>query len=418
MQHPAEQTNNLLADTIRRTMRVLGAQPSPASDPQAVASAARLVYERLRRSDVPTLWINENPGAPLVVAGRGPIAIATYLDDTHPDSVMGGSAPPTFDRGMVRGAGVERKAGVVAALSTLLSSPQLSNDLTVIVETDRHAGSLSLERWLAHERSDVRAVAWEVADIPLNPPVISPAATGRLIVHIELRSPREGAEYIYGGVLPDIGFALASVLASLKTTDEEVRLPGFYDNIASPDEQEFASLVAAASDVSAWLEHVAASESNLSTAHMALGVFCAPSVVVRDINVVHNPHHLPSSASATVEFQLMPGQTVEHTLDELRSHIHGSSFETTVTTLLARSPYPSDGSEELVPGAVSIPVAPGPSPAALFAGAGLPGVGYAVVGRRAGGESSAVPLDSIADGVRFLLSLAQSLSASRAALPR
>ena len=418
MQHPAESSNDVLADTIRRTIRVLGAQPSPVTDLPSVVSAARLVFERLRRAGIPARWIDDNPDAPLIVAGQGPIGIATYLDDSHPDSAEHSHTPPAFDRGMVRAHGIERKAGVVAALATLLAFPELSEDLTVIVETDRHAGSISIEQWLERERPDLSAIAWEITDVPLNPPVVARAATGRLVVQLELRSTRQQVEHVYGGVLPDVGFALANTLATLKTADEEVRLDGFYDGIISPDEAAFESLLAVAPEFANWLRRVAKGDHSLSTSHMTLGIFCAPSVVVRDIHITHIPPYLPNSASAIIEFQLMPGQTIERTLETLQTHVQNSLFATTITPLLARAPCPAPDAHPLSIDATSLPLAPGPSPAALFATLGLPCVGYAVVSRRSSNAEDGVSLESIADGVRFLLSLADSLATPREAVSR
>ncbi|HEX2280876.1 MAG TPA: hypothetical protein VHG52_03845, partial [Thermomicrobiales bacterium] len=51
-----ESRTHTLADTIRRTMRVLGAQPSPVNDGAAKRAAARLVYERVRRAGVSARW--------------------------------------------------------------------------------------------------------------------------------------------------------------------------------------------------------------------------------------------------------------------------------------------------------------------------------------------------------------------------
>ncbi len=414
VQDSANQRNNHLTDTIRRTIRVLGAQPSPVTDPSSVVSAARLVYERLLRAGVPTRWIDATPNAPLIVAGEGSIGILTYLDDSHPDSIRQGSQLPTFDQGFVHAAGIERKAGVVAAVSTLLADPARSTDLTVVIETDRHAGSLSLERWLANENPGLAAAYWEVADIPLNPPVVVRSAAGQLVVQIELTSTRQDIEPVYGGVLPDMGFALANILATLKTPDEEVRLEGFYDSIVSPEEWDFQSLQVIVPEVANWLRRIAGSERNLSTSHMTLGLFCAPSFTVRDLSVNRKPPYLAASATADIEFQLMPGQTVEHILATLQTHVQNSPFAAIIRPLLIRPPYvPSDPS--LFPSeAGTLPIAPGPSPASLFAALEIPCAGYAVVGRRTDRAAEGLSLQSIAEGTRFLLSLADSFTRSKA----
>lgn len=414
MQQPSRDDQQMLADTIRRTIRVLGAQPSPVSSPQSVMSAARLVYERLQRAQVPVRWIDDIPDAPLIVAGAGQVGIVTYLDDSHPDSIDQTSSPPSFDEGMVRAAGIERKAGVVSAVSTLLAYPGLRDELTIIVETDRHAGSRAIESWLARERPSLSTVWCEVVDLSLNPPVVVKTATGRLVVRIDLQSARVHVESTYGGVLPDIGFALASMLSALKTSDEVVQLDGFYDGILSPDEEGFESLLAIAPQLSDWLRSVAQGERNLATSHMTLGIFCAPSVMIQDLQVMRDPPYLPDSAFAIVEFHLMPGQTVQRTLETLQTHVQNSPFAATLTALLARSPCTASEAIQLPAGTATLPVAPGPTPAALFLDQGINCAGYAVVGRRAAGGEDGVSLDTIVEGAQFLLSLAQSLPSNAA----
>lgn len=409
VERPAERRDDPLADSIRRTIRLLGAQSSSVSDPASVVAAARFIYERLRRANVPVRWIDETSDAPLIIAGQGPIGIATYLDDSHPSAAQHSGQPPIFEAGTVRAAGIERKAGVVAAISTLLAFPERSRDLTVIVETDRHSGSEALEQWLEDKQPDLAALAWEIADLPLTPPLLVRSATGRLTMRIDVTSSRPDIERVYGAVVPDIGFGLASALSALKTDDEEVRLAGFYDNVVSPDEQDFEALMTLAPGISDWLQLVSDGESELPTSHLTLGMFCAPSVELGGLNIRDNGPYLPTNASATIEFQLMSGQSSDTILAALDAHFQNLPYTVTVTPLLIRPPCPAD--ETLIFGdqVAILPIAPGPSPAVLFARRGIPCVGYAVVGRQISDGESSIALEAISDGSRFLTSLTESL---------
>lgn len=410
VQRVPDDDNTRLVDTIRRTIRVLGAQPSPASNTKSVASAARLVFERLQRAQIPVRWCEDVADAPLIAAGNGDVGIVTYLDDSHPDAADAIATPPSFDEGMVRGPAIERKAGVVSAISTLLAYPALSNDITLLIETDRHAGSHAIEAWLATEQPHLKAVYCEVVDVPLNAPVIVRALAGRLTVRIEIQSSRRHVESVYASVLPDVGFALANTLAGLKTADEEVRLPGFYDGILSPDENEFVALLEIAPEFTNWLLKVAEGERNLATSHMTLGIFCAPSVMIRDLRVVRSEPYLPASAHAIVEFHLMPGQSVQRIMDTLQTHVQDSPFATTITPIVSRAPCPASDSIQFPDGIATLPLAPGPSPASLFVERGVACAGYAVLGRRAMAGEQGIALDSIVNGVRFLLSLVEATS--------
>lgn len=407
-----------LVDIIRRTLRVLGAQPARAMDPETIIPAARLVYERLRRAGVPTLWIESEPGAPLIVAGHGPVAVSTYLDDSHPDTAIRGSSLPEFDDGTVRATGIERTAAVVAAIAPMLVQPELGREFTLIVETDRHNGSRALERWLATGDRVFSSAAWEIADLPITPPVVALSASGSLQVEVKLSSTRRRAEQVYGTVLPDPGFALANFLAALKTADEEVRLDGFYDGIASPEDAQFDSLLAVVAEVNNWLRHIARDERNLSTSHMTLGLFCAPAITVRELSLHSAGPYLPEQASAQIEFQLLPGQSINQILTALADGLEDTPFGVEITPHLARPPVEQDPALELPASIHTIPIAPGPSPAALFAERHVPGLGYAVVGRTVSRDRTGIELRAIREGSGFILSLVEALSSQRTSVHR
>jgi hypothetical protein len=405
--HPSDTSE--LAGIVRRTIRVLGAQPAHITLPESTQLAARLVHGRLARAGVNVRWFDGTSGTPLLIAGQGPLVVCTYLDDSHPDAADHDGQPPSIEDGLIRGPGIERKSGVLATIAMLLEDPSLSSRVTVVVETDRHSGSLTLAQWLANEMPSLAVAAWEVSDLPLSAPVVVRSATGTLVLEIRLSAERRRVETVYGTVLPDLGIALANVLATLKTSDSEVRLDSFYDAVGSPDETDLESLVQLVPGVSRWLASVAGAERDLSTAHMTLGMFCAPSMIVRNISLNDSDGYLPEVASATVEFQLLPGQSIDSVLNAVREHAQDTPFSADVRPILVRPPVAESTSLGLLTELPSIPVAPGPSPASIFDQASIPGIGYAVVGRDPARESNGLSVDSIVQGSRFLLSLTDML---------
>jgi hypothetical protein len=398
-----------LTGTIRRMIRVLGAQHAHVSDPGSLQSIARLLFSRLERAKVPARWIEGEHGTPLIVAGSGPIALCTYLDDIHPDAISKTGQPPGINLESVTGNGIERKAAVVSHAAALLANPEWSQQVTMFIETDRHAGSHTIESFLRSEAPVFTSVAWEVADLPLFAPAIIRAATGTLIVRVALRATRRFVEPVYGTVLPDIGIALARFVTSLKSSDDEVHLDGFYDGIETLEEIEFDAVVKMGPGVSRWLTRVAGDERELSTSHMTLGMFCAPSLIVRDLVMGADGDYLPNEASAVIEFQLLPGQDTSLILEALRTRMSGHLIDGLVSVLLERQPVSVSTDLNIPDGYPSLPVAPGPSPAALFATLGIPGTGYTVVSRATQPETSGVSIESIADGAQFLYDLSTSL---------
>lgn len=406
---------NQLAGTIRRTIRVLGSQPMHASRPADVLAASRLVQSRLMRAGVETRWVEGSNGTPLLVAGNGPIAVVTYLDDNHPAAVAIPERPPEISGDLVQGAALERKASIIAHLATMLSQPEIAGKMTLFVESDRQSGSHTLEEWLASGYRSISVAAWEATDLPLTPPVIIRSATGTIIVRLTLNASRRRTEPVYGTVLPDLGIALSNLLTSLKSTDDEVLIEGFYDGINSPDSDELDVLIKVGPGVSRWLGAVAGSERELSTSHMTLGMFCAPSAVVREISMQSAGDYLPETASAIVEFQLLPGQSADQTLEMIRSQIQTGPFELEVEPLLVRPPVEASQEISLPGGTATLSIAPGLTPASCFARAGIPTVGYALVGRNTMQETPGVSINAIAEASQFLEHLVATIGSGTGA---
>lgn len=393
---------NQLAGTIRRTIRVLGTQPMHASRPADVLAASRLVQSRLMRAGVDTRWFEGSNGTPLLIAGTGPIAVVVYLDDNHPAAIAIPERPPEISGDLVQGAGLERKASIIAHLATMLSQPEIASKMTLFVESDRQSGSHTLEEWLATSHRRVSAAAWEATDLPLTPPVLIRSATGTIIARLTLNASRRRTEPVYGTVLPDLGIALSNLLTSLKSADDEVLIEGFYDGINSPESDELDVLIKVGPGVSRWLGAVAGDERELSTSHMTLGMFCAPSAIVREISMHSAGDYLPESASAIVEIQLLPGQSADQTLEMVRAQVQTGPFELEVEPLLVRPPVAASQKIRLPGGVSTLSIAPGLTPASCFARAGIPTVGYAVVGRITSQEIPGVSIGSIADASHFL----------------
>ena len=410
---PTADTKQLVA-TIRRLIRVFGSQPAHVTEPERTRSTAKLLYSRLERSGLPVRWVTGDHDTPLIIAGRGPVAISTYLDDIHPDAIAGNDEPPEVTGDVVKSNGIERKAALIAHVAGLLAEPEWADSVTLLIETDRHAGSHTLEQWLADEAPAFSSAAWEVSDLPLSSPVLVRAATGTLIVEIAMSAARHNVEPVYGTVLPDLGLAIARLVSSLKSSDDEVRIEGFYDGIAALEEFEVDSLVTMGPGVSRWLTRVAGAERELSTSHMTLGMFCAPSLVVRQLHVSANNDYLPETASAVIEFQLLPGQDVHQVINALKERVMSSPFDIQVTPLLVRHPVNASKDIAIPAHMTVIPIAPGPSPASLFAQHGISGIGYALVQRTTDRDQAGVSLDLIAAASTFLHELTDNLGTTRA----
>ena len=394
---------------VRRVLRVLGAQSASPRDADGCARAARLVADVLERRGVPAEIIATDDGPPLLVAGGGPTLLLTYLDD--PACAAGTSAsPPRISGDLASGVGVVRKAGVLAACGALLAE-RGAESVTLVVETDRHAGSGALEQWLRVSGRRFGAALWEVVDLPTPTPALFRSANGVVRAHIELDAFARPVDALYASVLPDAGFQLAGALAALKSGDLEVLLPRFYDDIAPPSDADMLAIQGVEVSIGAWLSGAARNgAAPLSVSHQALGIFCAPALFVRELRMPDAGVYLGGVARATIEARTLPGQSstivVRSIIEFLRRRLPGVQVEPTLVREASQGALVA--AARLDASLAVLPVGPGSSPAATLEAHGVATAGYAVVHRGAPVDVERVAVSDIIAGARTLSGLASA----------
>jgi hypothetical protein len=413
----ATASNEISPATLRRLLRLLGAHPAHVSDPRALRGAALLIRDRVRRSGIPVQLYEPEGLAPAVVAGHGPTLLVCYLDDADPNAMQHSGQPAVFRNGVVLAPGIVRKGGLAAALGYLLDMPEARERITLFVETDRHQGSQTLEHWLRAHAQAANAALWETVDLPIDTPALFHAACGSLAVRVLVTARHHAIESLYGGVVPDSGFGLLQALAALKSTDQEVRLVGFYERAAPPDTGVLETLSSSAPRVAAWITRTAGVSEPLPAGHVAMGIFVAPSLTIRELRVDDEHPYLPRAAQAVIELNLVPGQTVEDVFAALTQYFGERLPQAVVEPLEAREPAAGvagiDALRTLCPRAFA--VAPGPNPAGLLAEHGVPHLGYAAVGRELPDQLGQLELNSVQEGAQLIARVVESLGRSSAA---
>lgn len=400
-----------ITDTIRRMLRVLGAMPAYVGNPETTERAARFIHDRLSRNSPDVTWYEPDGLAPLVVAGAGPILLVTYMDDADPFASSHSGQPPSFRESFISGPGILRKAGVVAAVAAHLH-PDREDRFTLIMETDRNAGSLTLERWLKAAPRQYSAGIWEVTDLPMLAPAIVHSASGRITLRVTAHANHHFAESLYGGVIPDLGHTLAHTLSSLVSEDHEVRLPGFYDGIRTPDEDAVATLQELAERTDAWLRRVAPGDVDLSSFHLTMGVYLAPAIVVRELHLSDPAPYLPVTGEAIVDFHLVPGQIARNIAQSAIAYFKERLPGATIEPLLIRPAVVGKSNIAALRETYErvLPTVPSINPAGMIESFGIPTVGFASVGRNPENTSGRVSLDDAVNGARLIHALARRMS--------
>ncbi len=228
-----------------------------------VARAAEWVADDLRAIglfEVRVIGDEEQGGHPLVYAewqdapGRPTVLLYGHYDVQPPDPLELWQSPPFQPtvRGQdlyARGAS-DDKGQMLALLkgveSVLQTQGRLPVNLKVLIEGEEEVSGQHIERFVRAHPDLLRADAVLIADSPLFAPGVPVLCTGlRGMVYTALEA--QGAAHdlhsgLYGGTAPNALNGLAAILAGLKDAySGRIAIPGFYDRVAAPTDEERAA---------------------------------------------------------------------------------------------------------------------------------------------------------------------------------
>ena len=230
--------------------------PEHASD---IARAAEFARDQLALAGVESVELIEGDGHPLVYGewlgapGKPTILLYGHYDvqPTDPiDEWISDPFEPTVRDGQVYARGAsDDKGQILANIKALQALRQASGrypvNVKVLIEGEEEVGGEAVTAFVASNPRRLAADAALVSDTAMYMPDTPTLCTGlRGMVYTEwfARSAvRDLHSGIYGGVAPNSVFGLIELLAQCKNSDGQVLIPGFYDDVEAPSEDEKAS---------------------------------------------------------------------------------------------------------------------------------------------------------------------------------
>lgn len=216
----------------------------------------------------------------------------------------------------------------------ILDAAGLETDfnLKVIVDTEEEKGSPNLATAVRKHKGLLAADMLLIFDGPphaSNGPTVSFGARGIARATLTTYGPRVPQHSgHYGNFIPNPVFHLARIIASLKSPDGKVLLPGFYEGIALDDELK-SRLAAVPDDEKQILANagIAAADTVAPTLQEALQY---PSLNVRGISAAWVGEEartiIPATATAEIDIRLVSESDPQYLLGLLKSHIEGLGF--------------------------------------------------------------------------------------------
>jgi acetylornithine deacetylase/succinyl-diaminopimelate desuccinylase-like protein len=327
----------------------LCAQPSVAAQNWGLEECAELVEEMLESRGFDT-QIVPTGGAPVVFGerqGRGDKTLLFYnhYDVQPPEPLELWDSPPfepTLRDGKLYARGVSDDKGHIVsrlhAIDSLLDSEgDLPCNVKFVIEGEEEISSVHLHDFVESNQSLLSADAciWEFGSVD-HQEVPMQYAGMRGICYVELSvttADIDAHSGLGGSIFPNAAWRLVWALSTLKGPDERIRIPGHYDAVVSPskrDHQYMAELPDIAEDYREryGVDHFL--KGLTGGVELRIAEVFEPTCTICGLTSGYqgpgSKTVLPAQATAKVDFRLVPNQTPEQVLLNLRNHLDAEGF--------------------------------------------------------------------------------------------
>ncbi len=349
-----------LEESLSELSRLV-AQPSIAAQNVGMEACAERVGEMLRARGF-AVDLRSAGGPPVVLAERAGLSDRTLLVYNHydvqpPEPLELWTSPPFQPArrgGRLFGRGVsDDKGHLVARLLAIDALLSVRGDLPCrlkwVIEGEEEVGSVHLPAFVRQNRERLAADAclWEFGYLDhRDVPYLHAGLRGICYVELSVETAtRDVHSGLGGSIFPNAAWRLTWALGSLKGPDERVHIPGFYDLVRSPSERD-RELMAALPDLAA--DHRTRYGVKQFLRGLTDGldlniaeVFEPTCTICGLMSGYQGPGSktvLPARASAKVDFRIVPDQTPEQVVRQLRSHLDAEGFPDVQIAFLGGGP--------------------------------------------------------------------------------
>ena len=276
----AQQQQPRFLDELKALLRIPSISTLP-ENRKDVRSAAELLAAELTRIGMEHAELIEvpgpetgHPGHPLVLAdwlhvpGAPTVLCYGHYDVQPPDPLDEWTSPPfepeerngnLYARGAVDDKG--QMYMHIKALESLFAAGngRLPLNVRVLLEGEEEVGGESIAAFLRSSPEKVKADFAVVSDSDMfapELPTLCVGLRGMIYTEIEVRGARTDLHSgLYGGVAPNPFVALAHIIGRLKDEDGRILIPGVYDDLETPTDDELAAWKRLPFDEAEYLAH-------------------------------------------------------------------------------------------------------------------------------------------------------------------
>ena len=313
-----------------------------------VLKAANFVADELKRIGFEHVELIPTSGHPLVyadwlhAAGK-PTALCYAHYDVQPAEPLDEWITPPFepternDNIYARGA-VDDKGQLWMQLKAYESlfkanGGKLPINVRVLIEGEEEVGGEGIEKYVKENAKSekLKADFALVTDTELfapNLPTLCVGLRGLLYTELEARGAKVDLHSgVYGGAAPNAIFGLVEILSKLKDHEGKVLIPGFYDAVQKPTEDELKAWAALPFDEEEYRKNEVGSEvlTGEPGFHVLHRTWARPTLEVHGIvggfTAPGAKTVIPAKASAKVSMRLVPNQHPDDILKKFSDYV-------------------------------------------------------------------------------------------------
>jgi acetylornithine deacetylase/succinyl-diaminopimelate desuccinylase-like protein len=348
-----KQIDAIIEEKLDKSLEELSrlcAQPSVAAQNLGIETCAAMVAESLEKRGFKVKVIPTG-GSPVVFGERKGKHDKTLIAYDHydvqpPEPLELWETPafePTIRNGRLYARGVaDNKGNFVERLhaidAILEAEGELPCNVKFIVEGEEEIGSVHLEPFIKAHQSLLAGdvCVWEVGGVDHeNFPIQMVGLRGICYVELRARTANQDVHSGTGGsIFHNAAWRLVWALASLKDKDENILLPGFYEDVIPPTDREKELLAEAPPMMDYYRENYGIKgflKGIDDELELAIEAVYEPTCTICGFSSGYEGEGtktvLPAEAMAKVDFRLVPNQTPEKVLKQLRSYLDAHGFE-------------------------------------------------------------------------------------------
>ena len=346
-------------------------QPSIAAQGVGIAEMATLVESLLRDAgfDAQQLVVEGVPPAVYgELRGRSPYTLLLYnhydVQPAEPLELWHSPAfAPTVRDGKLYARGVADNKGEIAArLAAIRALRAADGELPItirwIIEGEEEIGSPHFEDIAAKYAELLKAdgCLWEGAGFDAaDRPTLSLGTKGLLYVQFDLQEMAVDAHSGTAAMLPSAAWKLVQALASLRTPDGTVRIPGFYDAVLPLSEEQKAAIADQHDSDAQMMERFQVKQFLGGLTGRALREKAAVTPTSNLAGLLSGytgegvKTVLPAKAMAKMDFRLVPNQDPHDILAKLKAYLVEQGYgDIEITCLGAAEPVVTPMDEPFV----------------------------------------------------------------------